>query len=84
MQPWKHRIDLSATWRNNDLSFEAKRDQIVAEFRSHPCITDGENGMDLSTLVDELSEMDTEADFNYVWDTIYDLADHGKWLWINL
>ena len=84
MKPWTHQIDLSSIWRNDDLTFEEKRDQIVAEFRASPFIADGENGMELSILVDELAEMDTEEDFNYVWDTIYDMADFNKWLWINL
>lgn len=82
---WKHRVDVSDVFHDEDLTFEDRRDIIVARFRESEAIQDltDDNGPELALLVDELAEVDTFSYFDMVWHAIYDLADNRKWLWIS-
>lgn len=81
---WKHKVDVSDIFRNEDLYFEQRRDQIVERLRKSRAIKEEtDNGQELELLVDELAETDDVPYFDMVWHAIYDLADDRKWLWIN-
>ncbi len=80
---WRHKVDVSATFKNEDLSFEKRRDGVVLRLRSSQAAIDGTNGEELIMLLEDLAETTDTVEFDSVWDDIYNLADSGKWLWID-
>jgi hypothetical protein len=80
---WTYEVDVSGPWRDEMLTFEERRNAIIAILRKHPWINqDNWHGWDLQDLVEELTTADTEDDFNEIWDALYDEADYDR-VWIN-
>lgn len=83
-RPWQHKVNVAAFFRNDDLTFEQRRDGVVKllkEWREAHLDLDPDGDLDL--LVDELAEVDDHDSFDCVWDAIYDWADVDKRLWID-
>lgn len=80
---WKHKVEIGdILWEPFD-TYEEYRDALVDRFRQNPAILeDGDNGEELAGLLEELADTTSPEEFDYVWDSIYDLADDRKWLWI--
>ncbi len=76
---WDRRINLADIWRNDALSFEAKRDAIVRRIRRSGWIT--EDNWSLDNLVEELGDAADTDEFDAVWDVLYDHADADR-VWI--
>jgi len=82
---WKHKISVRDIFKDDGGTFQQRRDQIVQRFqRAKTVLADGDNGEELAALIEELADSESSEEFNWVWDSIYDLADDGgrKWLWI--
>jgi hypothetical protein len=60
------------------MTFEEKRDAIIGRIRES-----GWQSEDLDNALGELAEAEDAADFDEVWDLIYDLADEER-VWIDL
>lgn len=87
MVAWKNTVKLGYVWQNDDLSFEEKRDEVVARLRQFEVVDEDYAGWPdpcLEELLDELAETDDEDYFNMVWDAVYDWADTDHRLWIDL
>lgn len=82
MTDWKYTINLKGVFHNDALTFEQSRDAVVKRlqnsmwFKSKDALDD-----ELRLLVEELSETADTAEFDEVWDAIYNVADADKaWL----
>ena len=83
---WMYHVDIRDIWKAPDLSLEKQRDLIVARLQSSKWYLDSiaeDPNCDLMYAVDELGETNEEDWFNWVWDTIYDIADADR-CWINI
>ncbi len=79
---WKHRVNMKDQFEDDGV-FETKRDEVVKRLRESPATKDGEQGEELTQLLEELADTSNADEFDTVWDVIYDLADDGHWLWID-
>jgi len=85
IQPWLRKVNVSAAFRDDDsMTFEQRRDHVVAKLRKllpeTPDVTDDET-MIFRDLVDGLSCVDEEDEFDEWWSDIYDWADRNR-VWI--
>lgn len=78
---WDRRIQLGDVFHNDALSFEEKRDVIVARIRKSGWLDAYDEYDELPQLVEELSETTDGNDFDGPWDAIYDYADTDR-VWI--
>ncbi len=78
---WAHTIDLSHVFHNEAMSFIERRDAIVRIVRASRWVKAADEFSDLTEAVEELSDTADLAEFNLVWDAIYDLADYDR-VWI--
>lgn len=79
---WQHKIMLGDIWRTEELSFEQRRDRIVARIRSSPWLAGRDCADPLVELVEDLAHAETVEEFDYWWDTLYDHADIDR-VWID-
>lgn len=76
---WDHRLNLADVFHNDDLTFEAKRDEIVHRIKAARFYRDDD--WTLWSVVDELADTTDTDDFDNVWDAFYDWADaHRVWV----
>ena len=78
MNVWQRTIRLGHVFNNTDLTFEQRRDRIVATLERSGWAVDNPY---VGELIDELGEAETPSDFNSVWSAIYDEADSDR-VWI--
>jgi hypothetical protein len=78
---WDRRINLRDVWRNQDMTFEERRDAVVRRLRSSGWMATHEDGDILHQLVEELAEAQDADEFDAPWDAIYDEADYDR-VWI--
>lgn len=78
---WDYHINLSDVFHNEAMSFEERRDAIVARLRASRWFTDAEEGGELHQYVEELADTVDGDDFDCPMDAIYDLADTDR-VWI--
>lgn len=78
---WDEVVRLGDVWRDEDLSFEERRDAIVARLRttrwfaqSDPDEFDGVHEI----IAYHLAEAEDADEFNGWWDDLYDHADLGE------
>lgn len=76
---WDRRINLADIFRNEDMTFEQRRDAIVKRIRNSGWIT--EDSYTLADLVEELGDAESADEFDAVWDEIYNQADADR-VWI--
>ncbi len=76
---WDRRINLAGVFRNENLTFEERRDAIVRKIRASGWVTD--ESWSLDNLVEELGDTENVDEFDAVWDAIYDQADIDR-VWI--
>ena len=79
---WKHKVSVADVFHDEDLPFEKRRDGVVLALRMSPATSDGLEGEELIVLLEDLAETTNTVEFDSVWDDIYNLADGGKWMWI--
>jgi hypothetical protein len=78
---WEHKINLADVFHNDDLTFEQKRDTIVARLRATTWFKQYDEYDDLPQFVEELADAEDKYAFNSPWDCIYDIADADR-VWI--
>lgn len=80
---WDRRINVSDVWRDENLTFEQRRDAIVARLNASPWIKNrDQSGFDqLGDIVYNLSTADDVEEFDGWWDELYDHADYDR-VWI--
>lgn len=79
---WDRKIRLGDVFRNEDMSFEERRDAIAARLRASAWLTDPDRRMGLDEAVDGLAGAEDVDEFDGWWDEIYDLADYDR-VWID-
>lgn len=83
MPVWLDRIELGDVWRNEEMTFEQRRDVVVSRLRESDwfkCYEEAGEG-ELLSVVEELADAVDFEDFNYPWNYIYDIADADR-VWI--
>lgn len=78
---WDGTLRLGDVFRNEAMTFEERRDAIVARIRATEWFKRYDEFDDLPQAVEELSEVTSTGDFDGVWDAIYDIADADR-VWI--
>ncbi|NKY60426.1 hypothetical protein [Nocardia flavorosea] len=79
---WDETIDVSRVWNDDDLSFEEKRDAIVAQFKRSRWFRDDDEFGRVREIVDEeIAYAEDVDEFDGWWDELYDLADYDR-IWI--
>lgn len=78
---WDRKINLADVFHNDGLTFEQKRDAIVARIRASAWFKQYDEYDDLPQYVEELADTEDNASFNAVWSEIYDIADYDR-VWI--
>ena len=79
MASWVERIDLADVFHDEDLTFEQKRDAIVARIKASEWYR--WSGFELHLMISSLSSTTTPEDFDVVWDAVYEKADVDR-VWI--
>lgn len=77
---WRYKLQLADVWNDEDLSFTERRDAIVARIKGFPLYNEED---EIWWIVDELSDAQSEDDFDAVWDAFYDWADTER-VWVEL
>lgn len=75
---WAHHLDVSDVFHNDTLTFEQRRDRIVARLRASVWHRDSET---VQELTDELADSENGDEFDGPWDGLYDEADYNR-VWI--
>ena len=75
---WDSQINLGDLFHNDDLTFEQRRDGIVARVRATRWARDSYT---VTELLDELGDTTDVDEFDEVWNLIYDEADYDR-VWI--
>lgn len=78
---WEHQVDVSDVFHNDDLTFEQRRDKIVARVRQSVWFKSKDESDDLPQWVEELADAEDTGEFDPVWGAIYDEADYDR-VWI--
>jgi hypothetical protein len=78
---WAHKIRLADVWRNENMTFEERRDVIVRRIRATTWFKSYDEFDDLPQFVEELADAEDTDAFNSAWDCIYDIADADR-VWI--
>lgn len=81
MAHWEYRIDLGDIFRNDKMPFRSKRNEIVKRLRASRWFREREH-QGIGDVVDELSRVTTVAEFDEVWNEVYDVADYDR-AWID-
>ena len=79
MAQWLMEIDLRHIWRNEELTFSARKDAIVQIFRAH----DWHSFPGVSDIVDAIEAADDVKAFDAAWSLMYDMADEDR-VWVRL
>lgn len=81
MPTWRYTVDLKGVWRNEEMTFEERRDEIVRRLRESRWFKSHEEGSWLHSIVEELADTESIPDFDRVFNAIYDEADADR-AWI--
>lgn len=78
MPAWKYTIRLADVWKNEDLTFEQRRDEIALRLKNS---TWASGNPLVAELAFDLSQAKDAADFDDIWNDVYDEADRDR-AWI--
>jgi hypothetical protein len=78
---WEHVLKLADVFHNDHLTFEQKRDTIVARIRASAWYKGYDPTGELPEAVEDLADAEDVPAFDDVWDALYDLADADR-VWI--
>lgn len=81
MPAWKRTIYLKDVWRNEELTFEQRRDEIVKRIRESSWLDSSSDPAVLNECLDMLAEAPNTRYFDADFSNIYDLADVDR-VWI--
>lgn len=80
---WAGTVRLRDIWRNKEMTFEERRDAIVRRIRASRWFKKYDEFDELPAFVEELSDVDTQEWFDYVWSQITLCADYDR-IWLEL
>lgn len=78
---WAHKINLADVFHNDGMTFEQKRDAIVARIRATTWFKGYSEYDDLPMFIGELAGVEDVEDFDAIWEQVYDVADYDR-VWI--
>ena len=84
MTNWKHQLKLGDVFHNDDMTFDARRDAIVARIRAtgwYKRTVAGEDGYELTDIVDDLADTKGADTFDEIWSNFYDWCDENR-VWV--
>lgn len=81
MPQWTYTIRLGDVWRNPTMTFEERRDKIVARLQASRWLREADSCV-IHNLVEELGGAPDADEFDAVWDVIYDEANADR-AWID-
>ncbi len=77
MKKWKHKLDVSDVFHNDEVGFEELRDTVVSRIRTSSFYRKAaRESMEFEDVVEELSEVETVDQFDFIWSAVYDYADY--------
>jgi hypothetical protein len=77
---WDHELRLGDVFHNEEMTFEDRRDAIVARIRKARWYD--EDDIALWEAVDGLANAEDTDEFDAWWDAFYDWCDAGKRVWV--
>lgn len=83
---WAHHISLVDIWKNEAMTFEARRDAVVARLRASGWLKDRDpedQDDEVMEIVWHLGDAPDADEFDGWWDDLYDHADADR-VWIAL
>jgi hypothetical protein len=78
MNNWSATLRIADVWKNEELTFEQRRDEIVARIKRLP---DCEHDAGLEDIATDLEEAGDVPTFDQAWDHFYDWADLNR-VWV--
>jgi len=79
---WRYVVRIADIYEMEAHPFEQKRDLVVERVKASDAMADEEFGETLTELIEELGVTDDPDEFDSVMDSIWDLGDTGKFLWL--
>jgi hypothetical protein len=81
---WDRYVRLADVFHNEAMSFEERRDAIVARLRASQWLREEhpDEGDELHQFIEELGDARNNDEFRGPWDEIYDIADVER-VWIS-
>lgn len=79
---WDRTVLLGGVFRNQEMTFEQRRDGIVAALRSSGWPRVAADPQGLAELFEELADTADGDSFDVVWDVVYDVANEDR-VWID-
>lgn len=85
LQSWKYRIDLSGVWDRESFNGTDRqhREAIAGVITRSAWVASLDTDHDVHMLLEEMYDSDTDEEFNFSLDQVYDYADYDR-CWINL
>ena len=84
-RPWQGLVNVADLWKDDEMPFDNKRDLIVGRIKSLPQYVEDQESDEfdeaLWLIVDEMSGVEEEDEFDYVWDSFYDWCDAER-IWV--
>lgn len=78
---WDRKISFADVFHNEDMTFEQRRDAIVARLRGSSWLKGRDEFDNIVEAVDGLAGAEDAGEFDGWWDEIYDIADEER-VWI--
>lgn len=79
---WESRVDIRSVWRNRDLPFSEKRDQIVAAIRATRWFKGEDEDSEVHEIVADLADAADAEEWDEWWDSFYDWCDWNR-VWVD-
>ncbi len=79
---WAHTLDVSSVFHNEDLTFEQRRDGIVALIKATGWYKGEDEYSELHEITENIADAANTDEFDSWWDVLYDAADYDR-VWIN-
>lgn len=80
MPQWRHTLRLADVFHSEELPLDQKRDIIVRRIKQLKPYKEGAS-IELHGLVDDFAEVGSTADFDEVWNELYDEFDRLR-VWV--
>lgn len=78
---WDHTFHIADIWKNDELTFEQRRDAITKRMRRQPWFEVFEEDCG---IISDLEAAEDPDDWDEWWDQFYDWCDDGKRVWVKL
>ena len=79
---WLETVRLGDVWRNESMTFEQRRDEIVRRVKASNWYRSTDSSVELPDVVDDLAHATDASRFDFAWRYLYDIADWDR-VWID-